>query len=118
MDPISKAQLREKRLKNLRPFRPGQSGNPSGRPRTPHLTNIYDDIMTSAKNRREIEKAIFKQLTSGGMAAVLLLREIAERLEGRVKDTVEMNVSGSITLEQVLEARKKAGLLTLVQKSS
>jgi hypothetical protein len=42
------------------------------------------------------------------MAKVLMLREMAERTEGKVTQEVDMNVNGTITLEQVLEARKKA----------
>jgi len=42
------------------------------------------------------------------MAGVLLIREMTERDEGKVADIVDMNVTGNITLEQVLEARKKA----------
>jgi hypothetical protein len=42
------------------------------------------------------------------MAGVLLIREMTERDEGKVADVVDMNVSGTLSLEQVLEARKKA----------
>jgi hypothetical protein len=38
-----------------------------------------------------------------------MLREMAERTEGKVAQLIDMEVSGNITLEQVAEARKRAG---------
>jgi hypothetical protein len=48
-------------------------------------------------------------LTGGRMASVLLIREMAERTEGKVSQEVEVHGNVNVTLEQVLEARKKAG---------
>lgn len=113
MDPVSKAQsstgYSEKQRANLRPFKKGQSGNPSGRPKKNHVTKMYEQLLANPENRKEIKAAILKTLTGGRMSGVLQLREVAERTEGKVADVVDMNVSGSITLEMVLEARKKAG---------
>jgi|SRR4029077_19015480 len=76
--------LREKRLKNLRPFPKGKGGNPSGRPKKAYLTKIYERILRKACTRKEIEEAFTKVLTSGRMASVLMAREMAERTEGKV----------------------------------
>ena len=112
MDPVSRAQndsgISEKQRANLRPWRKGQSGNPSGRPKKNHVTKMYEQLLANPQNRKDIKESILKTLTGGRMSAVLQLREVAERTEGKVADIVDMNVSGSITLEQVLEARKKA----------
>ena len=90
-------------------FRPGQSGNPGGRPKSRPITEIYESILSDPKNCAEIEAAIMKIIRRGGMACVLLLREMAERTEGKVVQSVGMEVSGKVTLEQVLEAEEKIG---------
>ena len=101
--------IREKRLKNLRPFKKGQTGNAGGRPKKQEITKIFEKILRNAKNRKEIEKSILKILLRCNMASVLMLREMAERTEGKVAQLIGMEVSGNITLEQVAEARKRAG---------
>jgi hypothetical protein len=114
MDAVSKAQAGNKqessridRVKGHR-WQKGQSGNPSGRPKKLQITKIYEKILRSGVNRKEIEASIKKIVTDGRMASVLMIREMAERTEGKVADIVDLNVSGKITLEQALEARKKA----------
>jgi len=118
VDPVSKAQAGNKqeatkyanridRVKGHR-FQKGVSGNPSGRPKKNHVTKMYEQLLANPQNRKAIKDAILKTLVSGRMSGVLQLREVAERTEGKVADIVDMNVSGTLTLEQVLEARKKA----------
>ena len=114
MDPVSKSlagnnEGRERRLRNLRPFPKGQSGNPAGRPKKLEITKIYEKILRKKANRAEIEEQVMAMLCSKRMMSFLLLREMAERTEGKVADIVDMNVTGKVTLEQVLEAKKKAG---------
>jgi hypothetical protein len=46
-------------------------------------------------------------MSTRGIAAMLLVREAADRLEGKAAGGVEASVR--VTLEQVLEARKRAG---------
>lgn len=115
MDPVSKAQsdtgsnvYTESRKRGLRMFQKGVSGNPSGRPKKNHVTKMYEQLLANPQNRKAIKQSVLNTLTSGRMSAVLQLREVAERTEGKVADIVDMNVTGNITLEQVLEAKKKA----------
>ena|SRR5690242_9624082 len=112
MDPVSKAQQdagnSTKRVIG-RPFPKGVSGNPSGRPKKLEITKIYEQILRSTDNKKAIKDSVLSVLKSKRMATVLLLREMAERTEGKVTQPVDMEVSGKLTLESVLEARKKAG---------
>jgi hypothetical protein len=108
MDPVSKSQ-QTKRVVG-RPWPKGVSGNPNGRPpgKKP-LTEIYEEILADPTQREAVKQQIISTMTLRGMAGVLERREMGERIEGKVVQQVSMEVSGKITLEQVLEAKKKAG---------
>jgi len=116
VDPVSKAQSSQNRrlLRGGhdpsigRQFPPGKSGNPGGRPKH-SISKIYRQWLKKTRNRQKIEKFLDDTIEgTSKMAGVLLIREMTERDEGKVADIVDMNVTGNITLEQVLEARKKA----------
>ena len=114
MDPVSKAQStgnsgKSTGLANLKPWAKGQSGNPSGRPKKNHVTKMYERILAKPQNRKLIEDTVMKMLLGGRMSSVLQLREMAERTEGKVVQPVEMGGNLTISLETVLEAKKKAG---------
>lgn len=113
MDPVSKSQLspsRERSLANLKPWAKGQSGNPAGRPKTPAISEIYLEIFDDPKMREAIKQQAYKTMSAAGMAGVLERREAAERLEGKVKENVDMNLSGNLILSEVIaERRKKRG---------
>lgn len=118
MDPVSKAQLPAKKHKTgfrgpspdvgkATRWKPGQSGNPSGRPVHKPITEIFQELFDSGEIREEIKQRVRKTLTEKGMAGVLLLRESAERIEGKVEQTVELNVNVSLA-ERIAERRRKA----------
>ena len=114
MDLISKEKAAENQHKKVRgrPWPKGVSGNPGGlpgRPRTRWISEIYEEILTDPETRADVKRQIIQTMCSKGMAGVLERREAAERTEGKVTQVVDMEVSGKLTLEQVLEARKKAG---------
>lgn len=116
MDPVSKSRSEERKnnAKKLggvtgKGFKPGQSGNPGGRPKKKPLSEIYEEIFNDPGVREKVKQQIIKTMTSKGMAGVLERREAGERVEGKVAQTVDLEVSGKLTLEQVLQARKKSG---------
>lgn len=116
MDPVSKARAdsNEKTVPKKvfgRPWPKGVSGNPAGRPsiRKRFQTEIYEEIYNDPEMRSRIKEQTFKTMSGKGMAGVLERREAADRTEGKVVQAVEMEVSGKLSLESVLEARKKAG---------
>lgn len=102
MDPVSRAQTQtqnnQTRLARfgdkLSQFPKGVSGNPGGRPRTTPITKAMAKIARSKAGRELIAATITDVLSKSGMAAVLLLREMAERLEGPV--TQNIHVTGEI----------------------
>lgn len=112
MDPVSKSQQVQNnpisRLKGHK-WQPGQSGNPGGRPKKNHVTKMYERILSKPQNRKLIEDTVLKMILGGRMSSVLQLREMAERTEGKVVQPVEMGGNLTISLETVLEAKKKAG---------
>lgn len=113
MDPVSKAQnsqsvSRAAHLAQYK-FKAGESGNPGGRPRKKPITEMYERILAKSKNRKLIEETVLKMVLGGRMSSVLQLREMAERTEGKVVQPVEMGGNVTVSLETVLEAKKKAG---------
>jgi hypothetical protein len=115
VDPVSKAQAgnsQDSRGDRVKAYRwpKGKSGNPEGRPKKLQITKMYERILSSPANRKAIEKSVLQVLTSGRMATVLMAREMAERTEGKVEQVVDMNLSGTLVLAEIIaERRKKRG---------
>lgn len=116
MDPVSKAQTPQNRRK-LRGghdpsigattrFSPGQSGNPGGRPKH-SISNVYRKWLKKPKNREKIADFIDEVIQKPGMAGVLLIREMSERDEGKVADVVDMNVTGTVVLAEIICERRR-----------
>lgn len=114
MDPVSKAQQSPAiRPKTGQPkgfatrFKPGQSGNPSGRPKHTPLTKLYNRILSKKKNIKDIEAAVLRIVLGSRMAAVLQLREMAERVEGKVSQPLEVSGEVNVTLSERLEKARQ-----------
>lgn len=69
----------------LKPFKPGQSGNPGGRPKKPMVDRMLEEALTS--NDSETAKAIADKLismaTHGSLSAIKLISERTEGKPGR-----------------------------------
>jgi len=99
------------RVENLKPhnWKPGQSGNPGGRPKKKPLTELYESILADPKNIAVIQKVVLATLRKGNMAMVLLLREMAERVEGKVTLPIEADVTMNLA-DVIAEGRKRAAM--------
>jgi hypothetical protein len=93
-------------------FKPGESGNPGGRPKITEedrvISRIYKKILADPENQANIEASILKMITGGRMVAQLTLKEMAERTEGKITQPVEVEGTMSVISEVVQKARKRA----------
>ena len=78
------------RIENLKPWKPGQSGNPGGRPKTRLIDEALEELLLS--NDSELALAIAKRLLArakkGELRAIQL---VAERVQGRPKRHLEVS---------------------------
>lgn len=111
MDPVSKALLindnaTPRRLGGItgKGFMPGVSGNPKGRPKKKPITEIFEELLAETGAREQIKKRIRATMTERGMAGVLLLKEAAERIEGKVSQEIELNATiAALSDEEIAE---------------
>jgi hypothetical protein len=78
-------------------FKPGQSGNPGGRPKSKFISDAYRQWLSqpsesdpSLTNADIIAASIGKLAIAGNINAV---REIADRVEGAARQTIDLNES-------------------------
>lgn len=88
-----------------RPFQPGQSGNPSGRPKSKPITEAYKAILADPANREALAKALLKHAKKGNVFAA---KEMADRVEGKVVEQVEITANVSLELRLVEAERRLA----------
>ena len=77
-----------------RPFQPGQSGNPSGRPKSnPEVKEIL-----KAATVRAAHKLVGLLESKSDKIAFQAAQEILNRTEGKPRESVQMNVSGGLDI--------------------
>ena len=102
------------RVENLQPFKPGQSGNPGGRPKkTPYtaahrliaeMVGVADlNILPTDTIAECVAKIMAREALKGKVNAA---KEIADRTDGTPRQTVEIRQDGSAVQ---VEARLSAG---------
>jgi hypothetical protein len=110
----------EKQLANLKPFKPGQSGNPAGRPKKALLSDalrrqlaITAPGMPERTQAEAIASALIAEAIAGNVQAI---REVGDRSEGKpaqaialdleVRDWRTLAASSGLEIDDVLtEAR-------------
>ena len=89
-------------------WKPGQTGNAGGRPAKKPITEMYERILNDPANLALIEEAVGKALTRGNMAMVLQLKEMSDRVEGKVTQPIQADVTVNLA-DAIAAARKRAG---------
>ncbi len=87
---------RKRKLANLKPWKPGQSGNPNGRPKTRTLSEELRARLkeqypgrSDATYGRMVAHKLVDLAIDGEIAAI---REVFDRTEGKPKHVVDVNV--------------------------
>ena len=99
-----RAEKRKRSLANLKPWKPGQSGNPSGRPKHDVAREIARAIF---ENNPEIAYQGLGQALSEGSAYVF--KELADRAYGKMTDKLDVSVNAEV-VERLASARKRVKL--------
>jgi len=88
------------RIENLKPWKPGQSGNPGGRPKRDVASEIARAVFEG--NEEAIYRALSKALLK---ASPRLFVALAERAYGRLEESVELSSFEGLA-ERIAAARK------------
>ena len=88
-------------------FMPGQSGNPSGRPKKKPITDLFEELMADPELVAGFKSAIVKSIMKGGMAGVMYMKEAADRLEGKVTQPIEADITMSSLSERMAKAAER-----------
>lgn len=91
-----------------RKWKPGECGNPGGRPKKKPITELYEQMLADPEFADEIKDAILKAVRKGSMAMVLQVKEMTDRVEGKVTQPIEADVTVNLA-DAIAEARKRAG---------
>ena len=75
------------KLENLRPWKPGESGNPVGHSRARRLSDAINRKLSEPGREDDLINAWYEQALSGSFQH---LREILDRTEGKVASKVEV----------------------------
>ena len=90
--PVEVLSGKEKRLANLTPWKPGQSGNPNGRPKK--ITDALNHVVTK-KRARNMANAIVAQAEEGN---VMAFQEVANRIEGKIPQSISGEDGGPLEI--------------------
>ncbi len=110
MDTEKQRKCSDKRLQNLKPFKPGQSGNPAGKKRgtisiASHIKRKLKEIAESDKEQRKYidilaESLIINAIKGNGTA----IREVLNRVDGLVQPEKEETGPGAIAkIDELLD---------------
>lgn len=105
-------------LENLKPWKPGQSGNLNGRPKKKPLTEELERLLAedAPKGKGQtwaavIAEALVKRASKGDVRAIV---ELGNRIEGRPVQAVELTADVNAEIVERLQAarrRRTRGLL-------
>lgn len=86
------------------PFAKGQSGNPGGRPKTKLFREALIRALEAAGDDQKkldvVATALFLKASDGDVPAI---RELADRIDGKVPQGIENGEDGAFEIRQVVE---------------
>jgi ribosomal protein L18E len=106
-------EARARQLAGLKPFQKGQSGNPAGRPKTAILSNAIRKKLTEIDEtdpqRRTYAEILVEQLVMKAKTGdVQALKEIADRTEGKARQSVSLTTDKHERYEREIETMIEA----------
>ena len=89
-------------------WKPGQSGNPAGRPRNSLTTLLerYLEADNASEKQQLVEELVKLAKTNQGRGQIPALKEIFERIDGKVADK-HLNVNVLVTPESLQVAQER-----------
>ena len=99
------------RIENLKPWKPGESGNPGGRPKTKPLTSELERLLEEEAPKAKgqtwaalIAQALLRKARKGDVRAIT---EVANRVEGRPFQAVALDLDASDELVARIQRGRK-----------
>ncbi len=91
-----------------RPFKPGQSGNPAGRPKCLTLSEAYRRELakvdeTDPQKRTFAEVLAEQMIEKASKGDVAALKEIADRVEGKARQTITLTTDRREQMERAID---------------
>lgn len=100
------------KVENLKPWKPGQSGNPAGRPKrktlSEYATEQLDRIVDPETGKTRGEEIVEGWLNNAVVTPALLI-ELLNRTEGKVKDNLNLGFSGDSLAALLIALKKPSG---------
>jgi hypothetical protein len=78
-------------------WKPGQSGNPNGRPKK---ENCLTDILKSKVDAEDLAERLINAANNGDMIA---MKYIYDRIDGRPKESVDIDSRSDVNMNMVVE---------------
>ena len=105
------------RIGNLKPWKPGQSGNPGGRPRKRLMDEALEDLLArnDSEAARDVAAALLKQARRGDIRAIQL---IAERTQGKPMRAIEISgpEGGALEIDHMTDEQLNQRINELMAK--
>jgi len=92
-------------------WKPGQSGNPGGRPKKKPVTDAYARLMSNPAEADKMARALLDQALAGNVQAA---KELREGIEGKAMQAIRMD--GELGLTSMEERKQR--MVELLRKAA
>jgi Family of unknown function (DUF5681) len=104
VNPLKTSQNRERSNANLRMFKPGQSGNPGGRPKKTLLLKMQEELANDPEYVEQMRQAIIKRsLNVKTVVAQMALENLTDRSSGPITQQIEISNASALSDEDLEE---------------